>query len=531
MDAHLSILAEPATSLLSSRSYPSVMSRPSLLFLAALLPVALGQLAGTNMPETHPALTWQKCTGTGGTPCTTQSASVVLDANWRWLHQGTNGFTNCYTGNTWNTTACPDGKTCAANCALDGTYGISTSGDALTLKFVTDSQQPNIGSRVYLMAPGSEAQYQTFNFENQEFFVYDLSFRDSGLMRLQLPCGLNGALYFSQMDADGGVAKSNGANKAGPNYGTGYCDSQCPRDIKFINESQTQQDGPRVQMTQTLALEPWEHAAPKWMCGKLTRFAKTNFDGLGLTSTHISAAYTPHPCSILGQSTCTGTACSAPNSTQGTCDQAGCDFNSYRMGDATFYGPGLTVDTSQKFTVVTQFIGSPITEIARFYVQNGIFIPNSNSQVSGVTGNSITDSFCAAQKTAFGDTNTFATKGGLAGMSQASSAGMVLVMSIWDDHAADMLWLDAPYPPNKSPSSPGVTRGTCSASSGAPTDVESASANAQVVFSNIKFGSISSMPGGVASTTSSTPPGNTGSFYMLTITIHTALSRVVVLQR
>jgi cellulose 1,4-beta-cellobiosidase len=66
-------------------------------------------------------------------------------------------------------------------------------------------------------------------------FVYGLSFRNSGLMLLQLPCGLNGALYFSQMDADGGVAKSNGNNKAGPKYGTGYCDAQCPRDIKFIN--------------------------------------------------------------------------------------------------------------------------------------------------------------------------------------------------------------------------------------------------------------------------------------------------------
>jgi cellulose 1,4-beta-cellobiosidase len=35
------------------------------------------------------------------------------------------------------------------------------------------------------------------------------------------------------------------------------------------------------------------------------------------------------------------------------------------------------------------------------------------------------------EKTAFGDTNTFATKGGLATMSQAATAGMVLVMSIW----------------------------------------------------------------------------------------------------
>lgn len=64
-----------------------------------------------------------------------------------------------------------------------------------------------------------------FNVLNQEFtFDVDVS---------NLPCGLNGALYFSEMDADGGMAKYP-ANKAGAKYGTGYCDSQCPRDIKFI---------------------------------------------------------------------------------------------------------------------------------------------------------------------------------------------------------------------------------------------------------------------------------------------------------
>lgn len=36
------------------------------------------------------------------------------------------------------------------------------------------------------------------------------------------------------MDADGGMAKYS-TNTAGAKYGTGYCDSQCPRDIKFIN--------------------------------------------------------------------------------------------------------------------------------------------------------------------------------------------------------------------------------------------------------------------------------------------------------
>ncbi|KAF8144808.1 Exoglucanase 1 [Mycena galopus ATCC 62051] len=427
------------------------MSRSGLLVIAALLPVALSQLAGTNTPEVHPALTWQKCTGTGGTSCTTQSSTVVLDSNWRWLHDGVSGDTNCYTGNTWDTTFCPDGKTCAENCALDGadysgTYGISTSGNALTLKFVTGS---NVGSRVYLMAPGSTTEYQTFNFENQEFtFDVDVS---------QLPCGLNGALYFSQMDADGGVAKSAGTNKAGANFGTGYCDSQCPRDMKFINgvanvagwtpDSNNANTGTGNMGTCCPEMDVWE-------------------------ANSISAAVTPHPCC--------------------TCDQAGCDFNSYRMGNTTFYGPGLTVDTKQKITVVTQFVGSPITSIKRFYVQNGKVIPNSNSNIAGVTGNSISDSFCAAQKTAFGDTNTFASKGGMAGMSESAAAGMVLVMSIWDDYAANMLWLDAPYPPTKAASSPGVTRGTCSASSGVPSQVESASPNSQVIYSNIKFGPIGS---------------------------------------
>ncbi|KAJ7728494.1 cellulase CEL7A [Mycena metata] len=473
------------------------MSPSGFLALAALLPFALGQGIGTNLAETHPSLTWQKCTGTGGTSCTTQTASVVIDANWRWVHN--NASVNCYTGNTWDATICPDAKTCATNCELDGadysgTYGISTSGNALTLKFVTDSQQPNIGSRVYLLAPGSTSAYQTFDFRNQEFsFDVDVS---------QLPCGLNGALYFSQMDADGGVAKSGGTNKAGPKYGTGYCDSQCPRDLKFINgvansvgwtpDTNDPNSGLGTMGTCCPEMDVWE-------------------------ANSISAAFTPHPCTTLGQSTCTGATCSSANSTAGTCDQAGCDFNSYRMGDTSFYGPGLTVDTKQKITVVTQFVGSPITAINRFYVQNGKVIPNSQSTVSGVTGNAISDSFCAAQKTAFGDTNTFATKGGLAGMSSASAAGMVLVMSIWDDHTADMLWLDAPYPPTKSASSPGVTRGTCSASSGDPKTVEAQSPNAQVVYSNIKFGPIGSTfnangtqptgPTGTTTTTTSAPTG------------------------
>jgi cellulose 1,4-beta-cellobiosidase len=120
--------------------------------------------------------------------------------------------------------------TCAKNCALDGgdyvnTYGITSTGSALTLNFVTHGpHSTNAGSRVYLMA--NDTSYQIFNLKNQEFtFDVDVS---------NLPCGLNGALYFVEMDADGGVSKYPN-NKAGAKYGTGYCDAQCTHGVKFVN--------------------------------------------------------------------------------------------------------------------------------------------------------------------------------------------------------------------------------------------------------------------------------------------------------
>lgn len=196
-----------------------------LAFLFATFAATYAQQIGTNQAEVHPPLTWQTCTAPGS--CTTVNGKVVLDSNWRWLHN-VGGSTNCYTGNTWNAALCPNNVNCASNCALDGgsyasTYGITTSGSALRLNFVTQASQKNIGSRVYLMA--DDDKYQTFNMLNQEFtFDVDTS---------KLPCGLNGALYMVGMDADGGLA-AHPTNKAGAKYGTGYCDAQCPRDLKFI---------------------------------------------------------------------------------------------------------------------------------------------------------------------------------------------------------------------------------------------------------------------------------------------------------
>ena len=146
----------------------------ALSFVTAVL----GQQVGTNTAEKHPTMPMEVCTAAGS--CTKENTELVLDANWRWAHV-TTGYTNCFTGNAWNATACPDGKTCATNCAIDGadyqkTYGVSTpSTGAVKLQFVTKNDNgANVGSRLYLMA--SESKYRMFDLLNKEFtFDVDVS--------------------------------------------------------------------------------------------------------------------------------------------------------------------------------------------------------------------------------------------------------------------------------------------------------------------------------------------------------------------
>lgn len=187
------------------------------------------------------------------------------------------------------------------------------------------------------------------------------------------------------------------------------------------------------------------------------------------------------------------------------------------MGDTTYYGKGMTVDTSRKFTVVTQFLTSnnstsgTLSEIRRLYVQDGNVIQNSKVNVPGMDAfDSITGAYCDQAKAAFGDTTSFQNQGGMSAMSAAMSRGMVLVLSLWDDHAVNMLWLDSDYPTTSDPSKPGVARGTCATTSGTPPVVESQSASASVTYSNIKFGDIGSTFGGSSTTApGTTAPGTT----------------------
>jgi cellulose 1,4-beta-cellobiosidase len=92
----------------------------------------------------------------------TLKSALTEDLVWRvagrWLHKNSD-TSNCYSGNRWDPSICPDVQSCAQNCVLEGadeeytdTYGVKASGDKLDLQFVTQGPySKNVGSRTYLM--------------------------------------------------------------------------------------------------------------------------------------------------------------------------------------------------------------------------------------------------------------------------------------------------------------------------------------------------------------------------------------------
>jgi cellulase len=94
------------------------------------------------------------------------------------------------------------------------TMGVYTNGGEVRL----DMYNPSGGvasPRVYILAEDEE------NYEMLQLTGNELAF-DVDMSRL--PCGMNGALYLSEMEADGGRSE---LNPGGATYGTGYCDAQC----------------------------------------------------------------------------------------------------------------------------------------------------------------------------------------------------------------------------------------------------------------------------------------------------------------
>ena len=447
----------------------------ALLLIASTLSSA--QRAGHQKPEYHLPLPIEQCTSDG---CAAVPSKVVLDSNWRWTHKA-GDYHNCFTGSTWNPSFCPTAEACTANCALDGvpqntwqdTYGVSSSDGALKLSYVTGA---NVGSRTYLMA--DDDHYFLFKLKNKEFaFDIDVS---------TLPCGLNGAMYLVEMAADGGKAEFP-TNEAGARYGTGYCDAQCPHDMKWISGE---------------ANLPWNGTTDSGKYG--TCCAEMDL----WEGNSVSTQLTVHGCSTEGPHRCDGVECGDNDKGQrymGVCDKDGCDYNPYRVGARQFYGPGggFALDTSKPLTVVTQFLtddgtdDGTLVEVRRHYIQDGKRVSNPSASAEYGSYDSISDKQCAAQKKAFGEFDDFTPKGGLKAMGEAMERGMVLVLSLWDDASDHMIWLDATDPPPEQgqPPKKGAPRGTCSVASGDPAATRKAHPHAQVTFGKIRFGALNTTAG------------------------------------
>jgi len=476
----------------------------SALLLSTFLHNAAAQQAGYMEQEEKPYITLKECTLSGG--CTSKQAKLTLDANWRWIHH-TSGYENCYTGDAWNPNFCSDPVACARDCALEGvsadkyrnTYGIEQLQHGVKLNFVTDHQfGTNVGSRLYIM--DGDDKYKMFYLKNREFAI-DVDVSD-------LFCGMNGAMYFSEMDEYGG--KGLGNNNAGAKYGTGYCDAQCPHDIKFISGEANSVDWVPNPKDEANNMGIGKYGS---CCAEMDIWEANS----------MATAYTPHPCDMDGQLKCEGLECGDTDKGErylGVCDKDGCDINPYRMGNPNFYGRGsqFAVDTTKKMTVVTQFLTTDgtdtgdLSEIRRFYVQDGQIIASPSSTILGPDdSDSITDGFCAAKKALFGDVNDFDEKGGNKGMGDSLDRGHVAVLSLWDDVEVNMLWLDSAYPLDKAITEPGVKRGECPGGvESTPTYLRDTYPNGHVIFENVAIGEIGSTlqdPSPTAPTPS--PPGPT----------------------
>merc|ERR1711862_55051 len=360
-------------------------------------------------------------------------------------------------------------------------YGVQQIQDGVKLKFVTEHESGvNVGSRLYVM--DDDENYKLFYLKNREFsFEVDVS---------ELQCGMNGEMYFSEMPADGG--KGLGTNNAGAKYGTGYCDAQCPHDVKFISGEANVIDWEPNPNDLSNSMGNGKYGA---CCAEMDIWEANS----------MATAYTPHTCGIEGLLKCEGIECGDNDKGErydGVCDKDGCDINPYRMGNLNFYGRGsqYDVDTLKPMILVTQFLttdgtdSGDLSEIRRFYVQDGKVIHSPPSTILGADdSDSITDAFCDAKKDLFGDIKDYQEHGGMKGMGESLDRGHVMVFSLWDDVEVNMLWLDSAYPLNKPETDPGIKRGECPGGiESTPTYLRKTYPNGYVTFKNAAVGEIGS---------------------------------------
>ncbi|KAK4642850.1 Endoglucanase EG-1 [Podospora bellae-mahoneyi] len=401
--------------------------------------LAVAQKPGPTK-EVHPKITTYRCSKKHG--CKPQTNYIVLDSLAHPVYQAAAPQYGCGDwGQKPNATACPTKEACAKNCIMDGVsdysaYGVTTNETALTLEHIL----PNgkfVSPRVYLLDK-SKQKYEMLKLTGNEF-TFDVD-------ATRLPCGMNSALYLSEMPADGNKSK---LNKGGAYYGTGYCDAQCFTTPFIGGEGNIEGKGSCCN-----EMDIWEANS---------------------RATHVA----PHTCNKPGLYLCEGEECGGTKA--GVCDKPGCGWNPYRVNVTDYYGNSdeFKVDTRRPFTVITQFPADKngkLTSIKRFYQQDGKTIETYSVDVDGLPKvDGLNDEFCAAT-----GAERFLELGAHKGMGEAMTRGMVLAMSIWWDEGGFMNWLDS------------GEAGPCAPTDGDPKNIVKVEPFPVVTYNNMRWGEIGS---------------------------------------
>merc|ERR1712048_849506 len=264
-----------------------------------------------------------------------------------------------------------------------------------------------------------------------------------------MQCGFNAALYFVGMTD----------NQGGAEAGTNYCDAQ---------------------------------AVGGTFCSEMDLFEGNT----------VAQQYTTHGCVDACASFSDGVADCEFGAT-GVCDQSGCGLNPFRYGPGTSYdeetnneawlgfGSNFEIDTSKKFTVITQFHDDAIS---RFYMQDGkridlptlyVGTPTDGKHYEPYTSPALREDFCAD---IYDGWNTDGGKP-LSQMFRNMENGMVLAMSAWYSQETyengqpvggqtGMSWLD------------GINDWGHLTKAGPCHETTSDTGDHQATFSDIRFGAI-----------------------------------------
>ncbi|MBC62447.1 MAG: hypothetical protein CMP11_08315 [Zetaproteobacteria bacterium] len=380
---------------------------------------------------------------------TEELVKLVLDYNWGWAEQdSTSGVFSTWVKDyedyeTSYNTSQPDEK-------------------SLKMDFF-----PGAGVRWYVLEDNDN--YKLWNLLGQEItYTVDVS---------TLKCGTNGAIYFSEMSNKNDLV----GLKAGPRWGGGYCDAQCPTDLKS-----------------------WECNSVDSDCAALKGRCCNEFDIWEANSQ--ANAFTTHTCTDEKGGVERGPFDGVKG---GRCDSAGCDVNMYRHGYLDFYGndpevsDSFKVNTSQLMTVTTQFITNSdgqLKEVRRVYYQNiggkltAIKVEEDHQKYEE---SYLHDDFCRdipnyeeGQYDYYSPIIVDSEKSMLASMGESFTptpvenpdTGMVLVLSVWNDSATNMKWLDGTLGTGE-----GSVRGPCDNDLSSQCTEENP---CSVTVSDIKYGPI-----------------------------------------